>query len=369
MVNRRLQFAIFSILINLFHNGIAGDGGDIKKEGFEVYSPNLASANEFSAGALFLRPGGSNDYAVLVNPFNANVATPILSPSWEPKGINPDFSAGFSLNFRHFFSNSGNDINFYWAHLRTSDGATFPVNRQPPPAQQMTGPFWNIGPDAGTTSSAFGKLKNNYDLFNVEIGKEIHFDPNLKSRLFAGISGLWLQQQNSAFFSGTDPILGFYTFDIATKAKYNAAGLRLGIDGEYEGIYNINVVGLLAGNLYIGSQQPSTNTVGTGSILTSSGIPVNYQSISHKSYVQAVPAVDAKLGLKYTRRYANDKLFSLEAGYMASVYVNALQNYAPSTYVPGSLGIVSGSVFLQSLIKTTDSFSVDGPYVTAALKM
>lgn len=362
-----LSFTLFSILMAPFQTGIAGEIG--AKEGrFDVYIPNLPASNELSAGAIFLRPGGSNDYAVLVDPFNSNVPTPILSPSWQPEGIDPDFSAGFSLNFRHVFPESGNDINFYWAHLRTTDNGTFPVNRAAPPAQQMAGPFWNVGPDAGTTSAANGQLQYRYDVFNTDLAKHIYFDPNLKTRIFAGVSGLWLEQKIIANFSGIDPILGPYTFGITTKSKYNAAGIRLGIDGEYQGFYNINAVGLLAGNLYIGSQQPSTGATGTGSVLAGTGIPVNHQSISHKSFVQVVPALDAKLGLKYSRQ-SNDKLFSIEAGYMAAIYVNAIQNYVPSTYVPGSLGIVSGAVFLQSLLKTTDSFSVDGPYVTASLKM
>ncbi len=369
ILKKLIPFVIVSSIINPFHPVMAGEMGAVKEEKFAVYVPNLPSSNEFTAGALFLRPGGSNDYAVLVSPFNPNVATPILSPSWQPEGINPDFSAGFLLNYRHVFSNSGSDINIYWAHLRASDNSSFPVNRNAPPAQQMTGPFWDIGPNAGPTSVASGQLKSDYDVLNVEIGKHVNFDPNLESRFFAGISGLWLQSKTIANFAGIDPILGLYHFGITTSTKYNAAGFRLGMDGEYQGWYNINAVGLLAGNIFIGSLQPSTTTEGAGSILATAGIPVNHQSISHKSFTQVVPSLDAKLGLKYSQQYANDKSFAIEAGYMASIYVNAIQNYVPSTLVPGSLGIVSGSVFLQSLIKTTESFSVDGPYITVSLKM
>ncbi|CEK09942.1 Lpg1974 family pore-forming outer membrane protein [Legionella hackeliae] len=361
-----VSFAICNLLITSISH--AGAMGDVNNN-FAVYVPNLPASSEFTAGAVFLRPGGSNDYAVLVSPFTPDVTTPILSPDWEPKGIDADFSPGFTLNYRYVFANSGTDFNLYWTHLHTSDDSTFPVNRNPPPEQQMTGPFWNVGPDAGPVSSAAGQLKNKYDVLNAEVGKHLNFGPNLKSRFFAGVSGLWLEQEIIANFGGTDPILGPFRFGISTKSTYNAAGMRLGMEGEYDGWHNINVVGLLAGNLFIGSQQPSTNSTGSGSVLAAAGIPVNYQSISHKSFVQVVPALDAKLGLKYSRQFANDKLFAIEGGYMASIYVNAIQNYVPSTYVPGSLGIVSGAMFLQSLVKTTDSFSVDGPYVTASLKI
>lgn len=356
-------------LSSLFQSVIAGGIGSVQEQPIDLAIPVLPGVNEFSASALFLRPGGSNDYAVLVSPFNANVATPILSPTWQPEGINAEFDAGLSLNFRHLFAGTGNDVNVYWGHLRTADSATFPVNRNPPPAQQMTGPFWNIGPDAGTTSAAQGSVNYHYDVFNAEVGQHINFAPKLHSRLFAGISGVWLKQTMAANFSGTDPILGSYTFGITTQSEYNAGGLRAGIEGSYESLYHVNVVGLLAGAIYIGSQRPDTSTVGRGSVLTNAGIPVNHQSINHDRYVQAVPAADAKLGLSYSHQYSSERRLKLEAGYMASLYVNAIQNYVPSTYVPGSLGIVTGSVFLQSLIKTTDSFSLDGPYVTATLSL
>lgn len=362
MVNKLLRLAILSLTIHPFTNGIAHVKA-MNTNGFDVYVPNVHASNEFTAGGLYLRPGGSNDYAVLVYPFNPDVAAPILSPSWEPKGINADFKVGFLLNFRHIFPHSGNDFNIYWAHLRATDNDTFPVNRQPPPAQQMTGPFWNIGPDAGTTSTANGQLSNHYDVLHAEIGKQVKFDPDLKLRFFSGLSGLWLQQKIIADFTGTDPILGPYTFGITTKSKFSAAGMRLGIDGAYQRWCKISAVGLLAGSLYIGSERPTTSTVGTGSVLTAAGIPENHQSVFHGRFTQIVPALDAKLGLRYSQRS-----FAIEAGYMASIYVNAIQNYVPSTYVPGSLGIVSGSVFLQSLLKTTESFSVDGPYATVSLK-
>lgn len=369
MIKKWISFGLFNILMAPFCNTIAAEVDVINENLFDVYVPANLSSDTFTAGFLYLRPGGSNDYAVLVNPFNPNVPAPILSPSWEPQGINPDFSPGFSVNFRHVFPRSGNHVNFYWGHFRASDNATFAVNREPPPAQQFAGPFWNVGPDAGTTSSADGHLNNKFDVLNGEVGKYLNVDPDLIMRLFAGISALWIQQTLTANFSGIDPILGPYNFGIKTRSKFSSAGLRLGVDGKYHAWNGMSVVGLLAGNLYIGSQQPSTTSTGSGSVLTNAGISVNHQSISHDSYIQLVPALDTKIGLQYSCRYSHDKSFALEAGYMASIYTNALQNYVPSTYVPGSLGIVAGSVYLQSLLKTTDSFSLDGPYATFSLKI
>ncbi len=356
---RIVTIFILSLLINSVSNAIAE----------EIKNIQAPSSNEFIVGGVFLRPSGSNDYAVLVSPFNPNVPAPILSPSWETKSINPSFSPGFFLNFRHIFANSDYDINLYWIDLHTSDSNNINANTSAPPYQQMTGPIWNVGPDAGPTSRANGQMKNDYDVFNLEFGKHVAIEQNLQSRFFAGLSGLSLQHKIIGNFGGTDPILGPYTFGITTNSKYQGVGLRFGIDGECKVVNNLSITGLFAGNLYVGSQQPSTTTTGTGSILSAAGIPVNNQSISHDSYAQLVPAIDAKLGLKFSHQSSNNMLFTIEAGYMGSIYINAIQDYVPSTYVPGSLGIVSGSVYLQGLLKSTNSFALDGPYLQFSMKI
>lgn len=48
---------------------------------------------------------------------------------------------------------------------------------------------------------------------------------------------------------------------------------------------------------------------GAGSILAAAGMPSNYQTINHKSYIQTIPALDGKLGLKYTAKYKENKSF------------------------------------------------------------
>ena len=307
---------------------------------------------------------------MLVNPFNPSIANPGFDPNWQERSVNTDFNAGFYLNFRHVFPNSGNDINLYWAHLRTGDSSAVPEDRGTPPDFQMAGPNWNIGPNANFTKSFRGKVNFSYDVLNAEVGKSIELNPNLSTRLFTGVSGLWLNQINQANFYGQDIELGPFSFIQQTTSKYSAAGVRLGIDGEYKGKYNINPVGLLAGNIFIGSQQPSTKGTFTGGLTTyANNLPTHNQYISHRSYIQVVPAIDAKLGLKYSKVFTNDRKFTIEGGYMAAVYINAIQNYVISTTVPLSHSFNTGSFYLQSLIKTIDSFAIDGPYVSFSYKM
>ena len=366
IMKKSIVACIAGVLFNPVFTTFAGGMGEVTKDNFGVYVPNLAPSYEISGGALFLRPTGNNDYGVVVSPFNPAVTLPIEDPSWQVEGINPDYSAGFFLDLRYVFPNSGSDVNLYWAHLRTNDNtSTPPLENGNPPFFQMSGPEWEIGPDANPIRNITSQAKFNYDVLNGEFGKYLNLDPNLRTRLFAGISGLWLQEQLTANFSGPTDNLNFTNIN---TSKFNGGGMRLGIDGQYPIYNNFNVVGLLAGDLFIGSQNPSSQFIGSSTLLAVSGIPTNFQSISHKSYIQLIPAVDAKLGLKYSYQSADNKTWSVEGGYMASIYVNAVQNYVPSTYVPGSAGINSGAIFLQGLIKTIENFTVDGPYVMVSFK-
>ncbi len=54
-----------------------------------------------------------------------------------------------------------------------------------------------------------------------------------------------------------------------------------------------------------------------------------------RSYANLVPAFDGRLSLKYSYQH-DDKTLTVEGGYMAAIYINALANYVPSTTVPAS---------------------------------
>ncbi len=73
------------------------------------------------------------------------------------------------------------------------------------------------------------------------LGKYVYFEPNLKTRLFTGVSGLWLKEQLTTNFSG----IGL-NFTSESTSKFNGAGIRLGMEGEYCAPYHFSITGLLA---------------------------------------------------------------------------------------------------------------------------
>jgi len=369
MMIKKTYLALCIVALNSVSSCFAGEMGAVEKR-FDIYAPNLPKSNEITGGAVFLRPSGNADYAVLTLPFNSSVPTPSDQPHWKVRDINASFTPGFYLNGRHVFQDSGRDVNLNWTHLRTNDTNATTADNSRPPYFQMVGPASEIGPYDSRVRNAYGQMKYDYDVLNGDFGQHINIDPKLKTRIFLGISGLWLQEQLTTTFTGT----GNLRFVSDYTSRFNGAGVRLGMDGMYPVYHHIEIVGGLAGGVLLGTQQTNSIYNGSSDFLASDGIAAGRQSISHRSYAQVVPSMDAKLAMKYSHQLSNNRSLSIEGGYMGAVYVDAIQNYVPSTFVASSPeighgGINSGAIFLQSLMKTTNTFSVNGPYVSASLKM
>ena len=353
----RLAFCLFIGLSSF--STYSGSMGE-EKHSFDIYVPNLERSNELSGGAFFLKPTGAVDYNVYTAPLNPTVATPLFSPDWYVQTVPSTFTPGFYFNYRHVFENSGNDVNLYWAHLRTSNSTSNGAAEH-----HFNGPLYQVGPEARAINFASAQNKYAYDIVNLEVAKNIYIDPSLQTRLLFGISGLFLNQELNSTFSGTP------NFSITSKeeSRFDGAGIRFGLDGSYVVRPQLSVVGLFASSLFLGTGQPSITYTGVSDVLRISGIPVNNQNIYNKNYLQLVPAVDGKLGIKYFKPLESNRRFAVEAGYMGAYYFNVFQGVTPSNYADNSPGIDTGVIYLKSLIKVVKSFGLTGPYVTASLKV
>ena len=122
------------------------------------------------------------------------------------------------------FVNNGSDLNLYWAHLRVNN-----TTSNTAPVSDFEGPLYAVGPESAAISKANGQVKYGYDVLNGDLAKHINIDPNLKTRILAGITGLWLNEQINATYSGPPK---FIILSQSTS-KFNGAGLRLGLDTNY----------------------------------------------------------------------------------------------------------------------------------------
>lgn len=357
------KFLIASILQLPCLLSFAGDTGLAKEDNsIRVYIPNLEPGFEFSASATYLQPHADNlGWSVITT------VLPIPSPNWSVNTIEPDYQLGFNLGARYIFSNPGTDVQLHWSHLDSNDSDEVFVN----PTSQWVSPFSQTGTPPTSTGQITGisllkvahvKLDFNYDAVNLDLGKFINFGSNLQTRLFTGLSSVFIKERLVSTFHGLP--LPIFVFD--NTSSYKGIGPRLGLNNNYEFYRGIHLVGQFAGSVLYGRMQPAQyQFTGTSKELIAANIYVNHEGLANPAVNQLVTALDAKLGLSYSYNYNQKTEWTFEAGYMGALYINPLSSYETNTNV---IPIDSGSLSTSSAKHTQSNFSVGGPYITVNVR-
>ncbi len=322
---------------------------------YQVSDPNMNLITkpkfELTVGALYLKPSASNlDYAVLGYPFPTN------SPHWNVQSVSPSYSWGFDLGARYYIPSSNYDLAANWDHLNTSDSSftqvpsgsglfvVLPFQAGPSFGQELNNP----------SQQASSTVKFNYDVVNVDIGKNISFDTQAQTRFFIGLSGAQLKQNISTTFADNA-----HTFSMNSTNNSNLTGLGplVGVDGDYTFSNGFGVFGGLMVSELIGNLNPSTTYTATSPEL---GSVTNHQSISPKSSTQGVPGINGKIGVNYSHTMGKEAIFKASLGYEYATYLNAIATYNPSA-VFGNVN--TGTIALVSLEKTMSNYTVQGLFL------
>jgi Legionella pneumophila major outer membrane protein precursor len=326
----------------------AGSIPQIYKSPVDVGPPRPIRHYEVSGSLLFLQPGsGDLEYGTLVSPF------PLPTPNWVNQSLMPNFSPAFNVGLRYIPSES-NDVRLDWTHLNTSASAS--VVGAP---GQMVGPPFEVGPTASVYQTGHGNVRFAYDSVNVDAGHTFCFDCFFKFRVFAGVEFARISQNLNGTFASYD---GVTSASNTTVSLFTGAGPRFGARGEY-GIGDFEFFGEMAGAGLIGTSQSRLNFSATST--AAPGLPQpNNQSLVSPNETQVVPSFDARLGTTYAFPPTAYGQFKVELGYQATIYMNAVNQYS-ITQVPVPPAPASVGVFLATSPHLQNSFTTQGPYVTA----
>jgi hypothetical protein len=323
----------------------------------QITTADLTPGLELNASWLILRPSSGNlDYAILTTP----LSNPSPTPSWQIQSIKPGYKSGFNLGAGYVFPNCWSDMQLNWSHLNSNHSrSTFAENTQ------FVAPFFQVGPDSGTLKEARGKAHFHYDIVNLDFGAFMSVCGDLQLRFFGGLSGAELKLKLHSTFRDSSP--NFF-FSSRNYSKFTGLGPRLGISAAYDIVDCFCIVGQMAGSMLVGNQRLNTSYIANSSILNSLGVNPNRQGINSKTAHQVVPALDAKLGLNYSFLLANNSLFTVEAGYQAATFLNAIASYNPqSLFVVPPTPLQTGTFAVATMEKKQSHFSVDGPYLNFKL--
>lgn len=327
-----------------------------------VTIPDLKPGFEFNVAALWLKPAASNLNYVIYNK-----GLPLQSPSWTEREVHPDYSAGFELGMRYVMECiTGVDVDLTWTHLNTTDSDSVAADS----TTYFLGPDYEIGPTGIPIRTASGSAQFQYNVVNLDVGQFVQFGNWMNMRFFGGLSTSMLREIVRADYRGntTGTYAGPFSTTQTVTADFNGIGPRAGIHTDVKIAQGFSILGEAAASAIFGSQATKTTYVSSAQqLLVVYGQTNNYQTIADERVFQVIPAFDGKIGLNYQYVF-KQMLFSISAGYQASVFVNAISQYLPQSLVAGS-PLETGGIFVATMAHKLSNYSVQGPFLNFALTL
>lgn len=313
--------------------------------------PSLPSAVEISGSLLWLQPGGGDlVYAALSSQNGAN---------WDNETIEPGYTPSFNIGARYIFNNTGNDIQLDWTSMNSNSNDNTQVNNA---LNEVLFPHYSTDSDSSNVQSANSSVNFNYDSVNLDVGQYISLEDMLSNslliRFFGGLNYSNIKEDWSTIYTDNQT----FSVNQDIDSQYQGLGPRVGFHTDYDLNYGFGITGQFAASLLVGEAKTNTSYTSVSPILSET----NYQTISTNNETQLVPAFDGKLGLRYAHQI-NDNTWTLEAGYQASIYLNALNEAYPSSIVTPD--IQTGTIPVNTMTTKQTNFTTNGPYITASLKM
>jgi hypothetical protein len=300
---------------------------------------------EISGSLLYLQPGaGDLEYGTLITPL------PLATPNWTGQSLKPNLSPAFGVGLRYMPSASA-DIELNWTHLDSTASASFSAL-----PTQMVGPPYLIGPESALYKNGSGAVQSKYDAVNLDGGHTFCAVCSFQLRAFGGVEYARVGQNLSGLFESPD---GIASNGYTTTSLFNGAGPRLGLKGQYA-LGDFKLFGELAAAGLIGTSQSRINFS-----TNSPAVGPNNQALTSPNATQVIPSIDARLATLYTFPLASYGLFTIELGYKAAVYFNAVSQYT-LTNVPTSLTLPPVGIYLATEQHIQSNFTDQGPYVTGS---
>lgn len=311
----------------------------------EFYSCGSSAAIcpwEVEFRALFLRPSSDNlHYAVETLPL------PITSQDWKIKDIKPDYYFGFDLTLKSAIVERNAVLSLSWEHFHIDHSAFKDVSEE-----DIVRPLFEIGPDATIYKKTKGMVSFRFDSVRIDYGLNVDLNPYLKSNIFVGIDGTRIKQT----------LVSSYSSENATKVRtikapstFSGVGPQLGIDFSYGIWRELYLSGEAAASLLAGTQKTYSQYKAHSPALKASDVTSSNKQLTdvpHRHLV--VPAFSGRLGVGFSVAFCRTCTLSLQGGYQAQVYLNAIQTVDINSTV---------GVYARNFHRTLSNFSLSGPYL------
>lgn len=349
-------------LTNIYADAHAMQKPAPKKQEVKNYraSDVYLSSPDYTVGLYFtpqaLKPMASNLHETAIA-----YPLPAPTPNWYVQDVKPQYHFGFDVGLNAMFHSANTSLMFNWQYFHSSDSTTTTV-----PVTDMVGPFFEIGPDAAPYTISTGHAHFLFNEANIDYGVLVNFGSRAQANLFAGVSYAYIKQVVVGQYSNST---GTFTRGIKSPSRFSGAGPQVGVNFAYRIAKGFHLAGDATAAVLVGTMQNHTTYTSNSPLLTGLGItPPNTQTTHVASRTQVVPAFEGKLGFAYAYNYRQHYMISLEAGYQAQVYINAIQSVDMGSEVTlNSIAPPTVGVYARTFQRTLSDFALAGPYLTLTL--
>jgi len=294
------------------------------KAPFNVAVPNQDGRWHIGFDFLYLQPTNSDlDYAIKDD--DGLLGT--LDGDTEEIDMNHEF--GFRIDAGYHFEGAGSDLTIAYERHHSSesdstehDNGLWPTLDHPAftPLEGFTTNGCNGNGGCTLASRAKGKVDFDYDAFDVLVGQKV-IGHKLYLHRFAGIRYASIDSDLDAEYEdiGEDCEL----IKVKHERSFRGIGPRLGMDAKYVLGNGFGIAAGIAGTLLIGKADLHMHEEIEGGY----GGLDNEVDVEKDSYDHLVPELDGKLGIFFGNHFDNGVILSIEAGWRAMNYFNALDRF------------------------------------------
>ena len=259
----------------------------------------------------------------------ALVGTPVLGGAGALSTVEAQLGrdSGFRIGLGYQFANCW-DATWNYTYFYT-DGATLLTASVADPVTPTQ--IMGVGPGTSTYGDFAFASTLKYQVNDLEFGRWIRLDDSAAIRLFGGFRWAIIDQQLAQTWTDAGSWGAVNTGASLGTINMDGYGLRLGSEGRLNLPSGISVFGKGAASVLSGHFQYAVSEVNVDGFATTSTL------VSTEATTQAVPVLEAALGVAWTR---NNLEVSL--GYELSAWFNMGNRYTP-------VGPVSNDLLLDGL--------------------
>ncbi len=233
--------------------------------------------------------------------------------------FDPGFKAGVGLNLQH----DGWDIYAQYTYLRTapSDDSTSQ------PSNSFLFQYWVIGSGTsnlqptGTFAKATARWNNDFNVIDLELGRNYFISQFLTLRHHVGFKGTWQEQHfhlKELFdIGGNNPLV---LWKMKNDMNYWGVGIRTGLNTAWHfvkwfGIYGDLSLSALWSNFDINRKDTRLDSTQESTPITLAYFDNDYRTLKG--------VIEWDLGLRFDIWWSSDRYhFSLQAGWEEQVWIN-----------------------------------------------